>query len=115
MGRAESGTETTVRWWFKSIGVTVRPLERVPAGRRRMDLLVGQSWAIDCDSRAFHDDERSYEEDRLRHLNLAAHGYRVTRLRGSEVFLRWAETEQMLRAILARGEHLVPGGQREPR
>lgn len=105
---AESGTETTVRWWLESIGVTVRPQTRFPDGRRRMDLLVGRSWVIECDSRAFHDDERSYEDDRLRDLHLAAHGYRVTRLSWSQVFLTWPETERMLRAILGRGEHRLP-------
>lgn len=104
---AESGTETTVRWWFESIGVSVRPQVRFPDGRRRMDLLVGRSWVIECDSREFHDDPVAYDDDRERDLHLAAHGYRVTRLTWSQVFLRWDRTEQMLRAILGLGEHLL--------
>ena len=104
---AESGTETMVRWWLESIGVPVRSQVRFPDGRRRMDLLVGRSWAIECDSRQFHDDPGAYEEDRARDLHLAAHGYRVTRLTWSQVVGRWAETERQLRAILGRGEHLL--------
>lgn len=105
---AESGTETMVRWWLESIGVPVRSQVRFPDGRRRMDLLVGRSWAIECDSRQFHDDPGAYEEDRARDLHLAAHGYHVTRLTWAQVVRRWAETELQLRAILGRGEHLLP-------
>lgn len=105
---AESGTETMVRWWLESIGVHVRSQVRFPDGRRRMDLLVGRSWVIECDSRQFHDYPSAYEDDRERDLHLAAHGYRVTRLTWSQVVQRWSETERRLRAILGRGEHLLP-------
>lgn len=103
---AESGTETTVRWWMESRQFPVRPQVLFPDGRRRMDLLVGRSWVIECDSREHHDDPLSYAEDRARDLYLTARGYRVTRLSWEQVFLRWEETEEMLLAILRRGEHL---------
>lgn len=105
---AESGTETTMRWWMESRGFPVRSQVHFPDGRRRMDLLVGRSWVIECDSREFHDDPLSYDEDRRRDFFLAARGYRVTRLSWEQVFLRWADTEQMLLAILHRGEHRRP-------
>jgi very-short-patch-repair endonuclease len=105
---AESGTETTVRWWFESQRVGVRSQVRFPNSNRRMDLLVGRSWVIECDSREFHDDPLSYDEDRRRDLMLSSSGYRVTRLSWEQVFLDWAETEKMLRAILGRGEHRRP-------
>ncbi len=105
---AESGTETMVRWWLESRGYPVRPQMLFPDGRRRMDLLVGRSWAIECDSREFHDDPRSYDEDRARDLYLTSRGYRVTRLSWEQVFLRWEETQRMLLTILRRGEHLDP-------
>src|SRR5699024_10999163 len=103
---AESGTETTVRWWMESRQFPVRPQVLFPDGRRRMDLLVGRSWVIECDSREHHDDPLSYAEDRARDLYLTARGYSVTRLSWEQVFLRWEETEEMLLAILRRGEHL---------
>lgn len=102
---AESGTETTVRWWFESRGVAVRSQVRFPDGRRRMDLLVGESWVIECDSREFHDDPRSYDEDRERDLHLTSWGYTVTRLSWEQVFRRWPQTERMLLAIYRRGEY----------
>lgn len=112
---AESGTETTVRWWFESRGVKVRSQVRFPGGDRRMDLLVGNSWVIECDSREFHDDPGSYDEDRERDLYLAMHGYRVTRLSWEQVFLRWESTEAKLLSILRSGDHRRPpragGGQ----
>ena len=105
---AESGTETIVRWWMESRRFPVRPQVLFPEGRRRMDLLVGKSWVIECDSREFHDDPLSYDVDRARDLYLASRGYRVTRLSWEQVFLRWEETQAMLLAILRRGEHLDP-------
>lgn len=107
-GDAESGTETTVRWWFESRGVKVRSQVPFPDGSRRMDLLVGRSWVIECDSREFHDDPGSYDEDRERDLHLAVHGYRVTRLSWEQVFLRWKSTEAKLLSILRRGDHRRP-------
>ncbi|HEX7352040.1 hypothetical protein [Brachybacterium sp.] len=103
---AESGTETIVRWWMESRHFPVRPQVLFPDRRRRMDLLVGRSWVIECDSREFHDDPLSYDADRARDLYLASRGYRVTRLSWEQVFLRWKETQTMLLAILRRGEHL---------
>ena len=103
---AESGTETTVRWWMESRRFPVQSQVLFPDGRRRMDLLVGRSWVIECDSREFHDDPLSYDEDRARDLYLASRGYHVTRLSWEQVFLRWEETRTMLLAILRRGDHL---------
>lgn len=105
---AESGTETTVRWWMESRQFPIRPQVLFPDGRRRMDLLVGRSWVIECDSREHHDDPLSYAEDRARDLYLTARGYRVTRLSWEQVFLSWEETQETLLAILRRGEHLDP-------
>lgn len=105
---AESGTETVVRWWLESNGVRVRSQVPFPDGRRRMDLLVGERWVIECDSRAHHDDPRSYDEDRERDLYLRSYGYEVTRLSWEQVFLRWPETERLLLAILRSGAHHRP-------
>lgn len=101
----ESGTETTVRWWFEARGVAVRAQVRFPVGNRRMDLLIGRSWVIECDSRAHHSDPVSYDEDRARDLYLASRGFTVTRLSWEQVFLRWSETERRLLSILGSGAH----------
>lgn len=103
---AESGTETTVRWWLESRGIGVRAQVRFPGQSRRMDLLVGRSLVIECDSRQFHDDPTGYDEDRRRDLYLIAMGYQVVRLTWEQVFLDWEETEKILLAVLQRGFHL---------
>lgn len=105
-GDAESGTETMVRWWFEARRIPVRSQVLFPRDDRRADLLVGRRWVIECDSREFHDDADGYENDRARDLHLVAHGYQVTRLSWRQVCLEWTSTEEMLRAVLSRGEHL---------
>ncbi|WP_377793120.1 hypothetical protein [Brachybacterium sp. GCM10030267] len=110
-GDAESGTETAVRCWLEERRIEVRPQVRFVDGagdERRMDLLVGHSWVIECDSRNFHDDPASYQADRHRDLFLRAKGYTVTRLTWEQVFLEWKATEVMLCAVLGRGDHRLP-------
>lgn len=102
---AESGTETAVRWWLESRDIGVKTQVRFPHDARRVDLLVGRSWIIECDSREFHDDPLSYVEDRGRDLYLESIGYRVTRLTWEQVFLHWSDTRRKLQTILRRGDH----------
>lgn len=107
---AQSGTETFVRWWLESRRFQVRSQVWI-AEDHRADLLVGRSWIIECDSRAFHDDPAQYRRDRERDLRLRALGYTVTRLTWEQVFVTWEQTERSLLAILARGDHrrALPG------
>ncbi|GAB2533856.1 hypothetical protein GCM10027268_03120 [Brachybacterium huguangmaarense] len=101
---AQSGTETAVRWWLESLRVSVRA--QVPiAGVGRVDLVIGSSWVIECDSRTFHDGTERYRRDRERDLVLRALGYTVTRLTWEQVFVTWAATEASLLAVLRRGDH----------
>ncbi|GAA1326302.1 hypothetical protein GCM10009592_11830 [Brachybacterium rhamnosum] len=113
---AGSGTETRVRWWCEAQRIPVRSQVVVP-GVARVDLLVGESWIIECDSREFHDSEDAYECDRARDLALRSRGYVVTRLTWKQVFLEWAETEVMLRTVLRHGDHrrCPAGGLTDPR
>lgn len=101
---AESGTETAVRWWVESLRVPVRPQVVIPTVGR-VDLLIGNSWVIECDSAQFHDDLEQYQRDRARDLRLRALGYTVTRLTWEQVFLQWGETEQMLLGVIRRRDH----------
>ncbi|WP_114854527.1 hypothetical protein [Brachybacterium sp. YJGR34] len=108
---AESGTETAVRWWLEERRIPVRaqvPFLDAHGAARRVDLLVGRSWVIECDSRAFHDDPESYAADRDRDLLLRSRGYTVTRLTWEQVFLTWTVTRTLLRAVLDRGDHRRP-------
>ncbi|WP_193105088.1 hypothetical protein [Brachybacterium sp. FME24] len=101
---AGSGTETTVRWWCESLTVPVRAQVQIREVGR-VDLLVGNSWVIECDSRTFHDNPEQYAKDRERDLTLRSYGYHVTRLTWQQVFVTWPETQQMLLTILHRGDH----------
>ena len=102
--RAESGTETKVRWWLESLRIPVRPQVWIP-DVGRVDLLVGESWVIECDSRTFHGTETQYHLDRSRDLRLRARGFTVTRLTWEQVFLNWEHTKHMLLAVIRRRDH----------
>lgn len=107
---AQSGTETAVRWWLEERCVRVRSQAQLLPGIR-VDLLIGENWVIECDSRRFHDDPSQYHEDRRRDLLLSSRGYRVTRLTWEQVFLEWDRTALMLQTMLRRREHrnALPG------
>lgn len=104
---AESGTETAVRWWLESRLVSVCPQAWIPEVGR-VDLLVGNSWVIECDSRRFHTAAENYHADRARDLRLRARGYTVTRLTWEQVFLAWEQTEEFLLTILRTRQHRRP-------
>lgn len=93
--RAESGSETRVRLFLGRLGFRVRPQVRIP-GVGRVDLLVGQSLIIECDSHAHHTGESRYRADRSRDLSATARGYRVVRLTWEQIFLTWPETQALL-------------------
>lgn len=109
---AQSGTETAVRWWLESARVPVASQMWIP-GVGHVDLLVGRSWIIECDSRRYHDTHDQYHRDRARDLRLRALGYVVTRLTWEQVFVFWSETERILREVLRRRDHrrALPGAQ----
>ena len=105
--RAESGTETAVRWWLESLRVAVTPQVWIPEVGR-VDLKLGTSWIIECDSATYHDIPTQYQQDRQRDLLLRARGYTVTRLTWEQVFLDWKTTSQLLLACLRRRDHRRP-------
>ncbi|MGO3208491.1 endonuclease domain-containing protein [Brachybacterium sp. AOP42-C2-15] len=104
---AESGTETAVRWWLESLHIPVTPQVQIP-GVGRVDLKLGASWIIECDSVSFHHDPQQYHRDRARDLRLQARRYMVTRLTWEQVFLDWEETASQLLAIIRRRDHRRP-------
>lgn len=100
--RAESGTETRVRLFLQRRRVRVRPQVFVP-GVGRVDLLVGESLIIECDSHAYHSD---YREDRRRDLAARALGFQVLRLAFDQVMHDWIETQSLLIALIGTRRHL---------
>lgn len=101
---AESGTETAVRWWLESLTVSAAPQVRIE-GVGRVDLLVGRSWIIECDSVQYHDTTAQFHRDRDRDLRLRSLGYVVTRLTWEQVFLQWPVTRDHLLTVLRRRDH----------
>lgn len=106
-GVSESGTESKVRLFFQLRGVRVRP-QVVIDGVGRVDLVVGRRWIIECDSRAFHTGETTYEYDRARDIRAIELGYLPSRLTYSGIFPRWQETQASLLRIMRSGVHLDP-------
>lgn len=104
-GRAESGTESRVRLLFALKGVTVEP-QVVIESVGRVDLRVGRSWIIECDSRTHHDSAGAYATDRRRDKSAGVLGYLTTRLTYQDVEDSWPTTRAQLLAILRAGEHL---------
>lgn len=103
-GRADSGTETRVRYFFQQRRVPVQPQAHV-AGVGRIDLLVGRSLMIECDSRAHHTGEENYARDHGRNLLLVADDNHVLRLTFEQIFYQWNHTQRMLSHILRARLH----------
>ncbi len=97
--RAESGSETRVRYFFQRRRVPVEPQVQVP-GVGRVDLRIGRCLMVECDSREHHTAPENYQRDRLRDLVLVADGRRVVRLTYEQVFFQWPVTQQFLSRLV---------------
>lgn len=106
-GRAQSGTETRVRYYFQRRRVPVEAQVQVP-GVGWIDLQVGRSLMIECDSRAHHTGVENYQRDRRRDLILTVDGRRVLRLSYEQVFLEWPATRRMLSRLVQARMHRRP-------
>lgn len=102
---AQSGSETRVRLFFQRRGVSVHTQNRTAPGW--VDLLVGNSWIVECDGREFHDRPNAFENDRERDLSNTAAGYLTTRLSYHQIWHEWERTKQRLSTILHRRRHRV--------
>lgn len=103
-GKSQSGTESRVRLHLQQRHVPVRPQVHI-VGVGRVDLLVGNSLAIELDSRAHHTGAENYAKDRSRDLELVRLGYRVIRLTYQQVFDDWAATQLTLSDVLSSRAH----------
>ena len=101
---AESGTETMVRWFLESRGVQVRAQVMIE-GVGRVDMVVGESLVIECDSVAYHTDPKQYHNDRRRDLRLIEQGYLPIHLTWEDICLRWGSTRVRLEAIIGARRH----------
>jgi len=107
---SQSGLETRVRRCGRRLGVRVR--SQVPIPRvGRVDVLLGERLVFEPDGRAFHSGSHQLEEDYRRSLELAAQGYLCIRLSTRQIIASWERTEDVIRGLVQRKEHLWSGRQ----
>ncbi|MGC3953664.1 MAG: DUF559 domain-containing protein [Propionicimonas sp.] len=106
--KAESGTESMVRFRLRRLGIKVRS-QIVMAGVGRVDLLVGTRLVIEVDSREHHTGAAAYSNDRRRDLFLVTRGgMLVIRLTYNQIVYEWDAVVVELLRIIRRREHLKP-------
>lgn len=101
---AGSGSETRVRLFFQRRNVQVRSQVTIP-GVGRVDLVAGNSLIVESDSDAHHSNSRDYAEDRRRDLAARELGYTTIRLSYHQIWFAWEQTQAVLAAELATGNH----------
>lgn len=103
-GAAESGTETQVRLHVRRERLDHRTQVFIP-GVGRVDLLVGQSLVVECDSENHHAGE-AIETDRERDLALHTLGFAVLRVSYQQVFHQFPKVAAAIARRIADGDHL---------
>ncbi|WP_296138068.1 endonuclease domain-containing protein [uncultured Tessaracoccus sp.] len=102
---SQSGSETRVRLWLQQRNVPVQPQAHIP-GLGFVDLLVGRSQILECDSDAHHRSGAQQEEDRRRDLLARELGYATERLSYAQIHHHWEPTSEVLARLLATRRHL---------
>lgn len=102
--KAESGSETRVRYFLEKRGATVYPQKYI-SGIGRVDLLVGRSLIVECDSRSHHTADENYHGDRERDMVAQMLGYRVIRLSFRHIWFDWSQTQAFLKWTLRARRH----------
>lgn len=111
---SQSGSETRVRLFFQRRGVKVHTQHETSGGW--VDMLVGESWIIECDSRTFHDNKTNYNIDCHRDLSNYYAGFVTTRLSYPQIWFEWEKVKHQLLGILRKKQHLrLPCPCRAPR
>lgn len=101
--RAESGSETKVRLFLRSLRVRLDAQVLIPS-IGRVDLLVGDSLIVECDSDAHHSGPR-VDPDRRRDMNAKRLGYDVIRLSYQQIWTTWEETSAYLVDVIRTRRH----------
>ena len=104
-GLSESGTETYVRLRLRALGIGLQ-IQVVISHIGRVDILVGTSLVIECDSNEHHLEK--YQEDRTRDRMLVGLGFIVMRLTYEDIMWRWHEVLPDILAVIRRRDHLRP-------
>ncbi|NHU85413.1 type IV toxin-antitoxin system AbiEi family antitoxin domain-containing protein [Kocuria sp. JC486] len=104
---AGSGSETRVRYFLQQRRFAVRTQVSI-TGVGRVDLLVGESLIVECDSEQHHAPAERYRMDRIRDMASRDLGYTTVRLSYDQIWYSWALTQRSLLAELATGRHRRP-------
>ena len=104
--KSESGTETIVRVRLRALGIRLRL--QVRCGIGRVDILIGDRFVIECNSKAHHTGVVNYARDLAKGLVLVKEDYVLMSLSYEQVLYEWPLVEQAIRAVIARRDHLWP-------
>jgi hypothetical protein len=104
-GASESGYESLCRYRLTRLGVTVR-VQVSLAGIGRVDMLLGDRLIIESDGWEWHEGPDAFLVDRSRDLAALRQDYLPLRLAPHHVVYEWPWVEQVIRSIVARGDHL---------
>ncbi|WP_461004634.1 DUF559 domain-containing protein [Trueperella pyogenes] len=98
---SQSGSETRVAHFLRGRGLkVVQQFSPIPGWF--VDMLVGNSWILECDSAAHHAGKEAFARDRQRDLLLKEMGFDVTRLSYWQIWEDWENTKNALTRILRR-------------
>lgn len=98
---SDSGLETLVFTRLRWLPIPVR--QQTMLFGRRVDLLIGQRLVVQIDGATHTGAQRT--ADITHDAVLMSRGYRVIRLSYAQVMERWEETQALILAAIARGEH----------
>lgn len=104
---AGSGSETRVRLFLQQRNHHVRAQVHI-LGIGRVDLLVGESLILECDSHSYHSTPEQQIEDRRRDMRARELGYTTVRLSYQQIWSEWEQTQTFLINLLATRVHRRP-------
>jgi very-short-patch-repair endonuclease len=112
-GLSDSYPESITRCRLLRAGIATR-LQVPVLSERRIDLLIGDRLALEIDGAGKYTEDMSAGEvarrmnaDRLRDAFLEALGFHVIRISYFMVMFDWEATLSMIKAVIARGDHLA--------
>lgn len=101
---SQSGSETRVRHFLSSRKIRVRSQVYLP-DIGRVDLLVGNSLIIECDSWEHHSQGVGYAKDRRRDAIAILRGYTVLRLSYWQIWHEWEQTQETILGVIRTRVH----------
>jgi very-short-patch-repair endonuclease len=107
----ESGLESKARLSLRAATIHYRTQVAIP-GAGRVDILIGDRLVLELDGWEWHSKKEDFERDRRKDLALHSLDYRVMRLSYEQVTLGWEAAFDVVRSLVARGEHRWSGRQR---